>query len=62
MEQVKPTLEQLKAFAYDCIARKESAERDLKMANEAIANFKPEVKKEEVKEEVKEVEEEPIKE
>lgn len=57
MEQVKPTLEQLKAFAYDCIARKELAERELKMANEAIANFKVEPV-----EEKKEIEEEPIKE
>jgi len=39
----KPTLEQLKAMAYDAIANKEMWQRRLNDINTAIANYKPEV-------------------
>lgn len=35
------TLEELKAGAYDCLVQLEAWQRNLKEANDAIANFKP---------------------
>lgn len=52
---MKPTLEQLKASAYDCIAQIEIWQKRLGEANHMIANFKEEVAPE-VKEEVKDEE------
>ena len=39
------TLEELKALAYDLIAQKEQAERQLRQVNLLIGNFKEEPKK-----------------
>lgn len=39
MKLEEMTIEQLKAYAYDCLARTESAQRDLQIVNARIAEL-----------------------